>query len=307
MDDTLGPAMRQDWTHHSLPQRLRFGAGAVAELGKALERADAIVSLGGGSSADLSKAVSLFAPGDADLDDDVERPAVLPYVAVPTTYAGAELMPFFGMLDEDARRKRGVQRYDVAPHEVLYDPRLTLTMPRNVSAQTGMNVLAHCVEIAYSPEHTLETEAVALAGTTRIAASLPRVVDAPDDLGARTEMLAGAALGGRPLQNGRMGVHHGLAQLVGARAGIPHGLAKAVLLPHVMHFNADAVPDALAATDAVAALLVRLGLPTRLSDCGVSDDGLQAVGAKCGRNRNVASTPKPVEPDAALALVREAW
>jgi alcohol dehydrogenase class IV len=130
-------------------------------------------------------------------------------------------------------------------------------------------------------------------------------------------MLAGAALGGRALHNGSMGAHHGLAQLVGARTGIPHGLANAILLPHVMRFNADVVPDELAAiaraldaadaAAAVASLLVRLGLPTRLSACGVREEDLQAIAETCALNRNVQSNPKPLDSDSALRLLREAW
>jgi maleylacetate reductase len=362
------------WIHESLPQRIRFGDGSVAQLDEALTEvgasralllaprelvesevgarvtesgtriaavfdgvaphvpiptvraavarareveADAVVSLGGGSSADLGKAVSLFAPGTVDLAMDVTRSVVLPHIAIPTTYSGAELTPFFGMLDPDARRKRGSQRRDLAPRGVLYDPELTLSLPTEVSAQTGVNALAHCVEIAYSPQRTPEAEAVALAGVRHIARALPTVVERPDDRGARTEMLAGACLGGRALQNGRMGAHHGLAQLVGARSGIAHGLANAVLLPHVMRFNEDAVGDALAsvgealgdadASAAVARLLPRLGLPTRLSECGVAEADLGVVAAVCHENRNVASNPKPVSEADALEILRGAW
>ena len=137
-----------------------------------------------------------------------------------------------------------------------------------------MNALAHCVEVVWSPRRTPEAEAVALAGARRIAAAFPLVMDDPGDLAVRAAMLEGAVLGGRCLQNATMGVHHGLAQLVGGRTGIPHGLANAVILPHAIRFNAEAVPDAVAklgealGTDdvagAVAALVVRLGLPTQL-------------------------------------------
>ena len=102
-----------------------------------------------------------------------------------------------------------------------------------------MNALAHCVEVVYSPHRTPEAEAIALAGARRIFNALPLVVDDPDDVDVRASMLEGAALAGRCLQNGTMGVHHGLAQLVGGRTGIPHGLANAVILPHAMRFNAD--------------------------------------------------------------------
>jgi maleylacetate reductase len=280
--------------------------------------ADTVISLGGGSSADLGKAVSHFAPGTAAVTDDVDREVVLRHLAVPTTYSGAELTPFFGMLDPSLQRKRGVQRLELAPGAVLYDPELTLSLPADVSAQTGMNALAHCVEVAYSPDRTPEAEAIALAGIAKIAAALPAVVESPSDLSAREEMLAGSYLAGRALQNGRMGAHHGIAQLVGARSGIPHGLANAVLLPYVMRFNADTVAGEMDAigvalgdrsdpAGAVERLLDRIGLPARLSETGVAIDDLELVAATAKANRNVAANPKPVSEEDILAILREAW
>src|SRR5437870_4989643 len=115
----------------------------------------------------------------------------------------------------------------------------TLGRPIRVSAETGMDALAHGVECAYSRDASPEARAVALACVQRVAAALPDVVDQPDDLGARIALLEGSALGGRCLLNGTLGVHHGLAQLVGGRTGIPHGLASAILLSQVIRFNLE--------------------------------------------------------------------
>src|SRR2546421_2324222 len=175
------------------------------------------------------------------------------------------------MTDPASRRKSGGGGPTIAPVAAVYDPDLTVSTPVRVSAETGMNALAHCVEAAYSPARTPEAEAVALAGIRLIARWLPAVVDDPVDLGARTHMLEGAVLAGRSLQNASMGVHHGLAQLVGGRTGIPHGLANAGILAHAMRFNAGVVSeemrrigDALGDADDPAAagdrLVERLGL-----------------------------------------------
>src|SRR5204862_3393967 len=166
-----------------------------------------------------------------------DRPA-LPHVSIPTTYSGAELTPGFGMTDEHARRKSGSGGPTIAPRAAVYDPVLTLDTPVEVSAETGMNCLAHGVEAVYSPAVTPEAEAIALACITKVAATLPAVVDDPADPEARAAMLLAAVLGGRCLQNATMGVHHGLAQLVGGRTGIAHGLANAVILAHAIRFNA---------------------------------------------------------------------
>jgi maleylacetate reductase len=210
---------------------------AVAQAGA--ERVDGVVSFGGGSCADLAKAVCHAAErarGPAGTYAD--RPA-LPHVSVPTTYSGAELTPFYGMTVDG--RKRGTGAPTLAPLAAVYDPVLTLGMPVRVSAETGMNALAHGVECAYSPNRSPEAEAVALACIERVAGALPAVVDDPGDLVARTAMLAGAVLGGRCLQNAGMGVHHGLSQLLGGRTGLPHGLVNALVLPYAMAFNAPAI------------------------------------------------------------------
>ncbi|MCU0271141.1 MAG: iron-containing alcohol dehydrogenase [Acidimicrobiales bacterium] len=278
---------------------------------------DGVVSFGGGSCADLAKAVCFFreqesgGPGATWAD----RPE-LPHVAVPTTYSGAELTPFFGMTDPHTRTKSGAGGPTIAPLAAVYDPALTVDVPARVSAETGLNALAHCVELAWSPVRTPEAEAVALEGVRRIASALPAVVDDPTDLDARSAMFAGAVLGGRCLQNGSMGVHHGLSQLLGGRTGIPHGLANAIVLPHAVRFNADAVPAEVArigsvlggdAAEAIEALVERLGLPTRLGDVGVDEADLEAVARLSQSNGNVRANPRPVGEDDALAILRAAF
>jgi maleylacetate reductase len=280
---------------------------------------DAVVSFGGGSCADAGKAVNWFT------EQERGRPAAswadrpeLPHVAIPTTYAGAELTPFFGVTDPGTGRKQGAGGPTCAPIAAIYDPALTTSTPARVSAETGMNALAHCVEILWSPTATPEASAIAAAGARAVVDALPRVVDDPGDLGARTDMLGAAVLGGRCLQNGSMGVHHGLAQLVGGRTGIPHGLANAVILAHAVRYNAPAVPDAVrrvgeAVGDAddpagaIEALVAALGLPTTLSAAGVSEDDLEVVARLAPSNGNVAANPRPVSEDDALDILRQAF
>lgn len=284
------------------------------------ERVDAILSFGGGSCADLGKAVCYFTEQErGELGASCfERPA-MPHVAIPTAYSGAEVTAHFGMTDEAARRKTGAGGPTIAPAAVLYDPEVTLDLPARVSAETGMNALAHCIEAAWSPARTVEAEAIALAGAARIHRWLPRVVEQPTDLEARSEMLSGAMLGGRCLQNASMGVHHGLSQLVGGRTGIAHGLANAVILAHAIRFNADiagAVTARLAAcfgrTDGDAAravdeLRARLGLPARLSECGVTAEDLEAVARLSAGNANIARNPKQVSEADARAILEAAF
>jgi maleylacetate reductase len=278
---------------------------------------DLVVSFGGGSCADLGKAVCFFLEQEAGMpgSSHVDRP-VVPHISIPTTYSGAELTPFFGMTDPTTRQKQGAGGPTSAPVVAIYDPDLTASTPARVRAETGMNALAHCVEAAYSPHRTPEAEAVALAGARTIRTALPLAVDEPDDAAARSSMLAGAALAGRSLLNASMGVHHGLSQLVGGRTGIPHGLANAVLLPHAVAFNQPAVPaeverlgDALGgeAVSAIHDLRATLGLPGRLSEVGVDEGDLETVARLSQANANVGRNPRPVSEDDALAILRAAW
>jgi maleylacetate reductase len=221
------------------------------------------------------------------------------------------------MTEETTKRKSGAGGPTIAPAAVVYDVDLTVDLPARISAETGMNALAHCVEAAYSPSRTPEAEAVALAGLARIASALPDVVANPEDVDARRRMQAGAVLAGRCLQNASMGVHHGLAQLLGGRTGIPHGLANALVLSAAVRFNAEAVPEAVAAIgralgsdDAAAAidgLRARLDLPSGLGEVGVDDDDLDAVARLAGGNPSVQSNPRPVSEDDARRILEEAY
>jgi maleylacetate reductase len=278
---------------------------------------DVVVSFGGGSCADLGKAVCFFLEQEAGMPgaSHLDRP-VVPHISVPTTYSGAELTPFFGMTDPATRQKQGAGGPTSAPVVAIYDPELTTSTPPRVRAETGMNALAHCVEAAYSPHRTPEAEAIALAGARTIHEALPRVVADPDDADARGAMLVGAALAGRCLLNASMGVHHGLAQLVGGRTGIPHGLANAILLTHAVAFNAPAVPDEVEqigaalggeAAASIDELRAGLALPGRLSEVGVGEDDLEAVARLSQANQNVARNPRPVSEDDALSSLRAAW
>jgi alcohol dehydrogenase class IV len=280
---------------------------------------DVVVSFGGGSCADLGKAVCFFLEQEAGMPgaSHVDRP-VVPHVSIPTTYSGAELTPFFGMTDPGTRQKQGAGGPTSAPVVAVYDPELTRSTPPRVRAETGMNALAHCVEAAWSPRRTPEAEAIALAGAAAIHRALPAAVARPEDDAASSAMLAGAALAGRSLLNAGMGVHHGLAQLVGGRAGIPHGLANAILLRHAIAFNASAVPDDVArigealgapgdAAGVVDALRSSLGLPGRLSEVGVSQEDLDAVARLSQSNPNVMANPRPVSEDDARSILRAAF
>jgi alcohol dehydrogenase class IV len=284
------------------------------------EEVDAIVSFGGGSCNDLGKAVSFFTeqttghPATSHLD----RP-MLPHVAVPTTWSGAELTPFFGMTDPASGRKTGAGSPTCAPVAAVYDPACVAGLDPAISAGSGMNCLAHGVECAWSPRRTPEAEAIALACVERAVAALPAAVDDPSDADALLRMLEAACLGGRALQNASMGVHHGLAQLLGGRTGIPHGTANGLILAHAVAFNAadpllaaplerigTALGDPGDPAGAVDRLRARLGLPAKLGDLGVTAADIDAVAAEAAGNGNVRNNPRPVSEDDARAILLSA-
>jgi alcohol dehydrogenase class IV len=224
------------------------------------------------------------------------------------------------MTDPSTKRKSGGGSPTCAPVAAFYDPAAVAGLDPAVSAGSGMNCLAHGIEAAWSPRRTPEAEAVALACIARAVDALPAAVDDPDDEDALLRMLEAAALGGRALQNASMGVHHGLAQLLGGRTGIPHGTANALLLAHAVRFNAadpllgtplhrigTALGDPDDPAGAVDRLRERLGLPGRLSEVGVTDEDLEAVAAQAPSHPTIQSNPRPVDEADAKAILEAAF
>jgi alcohol dehydrogenase class IV len=300
----------------------------VAALAAANE-ADALLALGGGSAIGLAKAVSLSleAPGGVPLPNAQPR---VPVAAIPTTYAGSEMTAVVGVTEPDnAGGARKVTRSDprLAPKLVVYDPLLTLDLPPEITAATGINALAHCVEAVYSTTRNPLSTAAALAGAGYIARALPVCVAEGNNLSARAEMLLGAHLAGASLATVSMGLHHGLCHVLGGTVGVPHGVANAIILPHAMRFNLDTVTPELAqigrainaappaadasaaeaAIESVARLVSRLGLPQRLRDAGVPRADLLRLAALAAQSGAVRANPKPVTVADAERLFAEAW
>lgn len=269
-------------------------AAVVADLG-----ADGCVAVGGGSTIGLGKALAL-------------RHA-LPILAVPTTYAGSEMTPIWG-LTEDGRKQTGRDRA-VLPRSVLYDPELTLTLPPAVSGPSGLNAIAHAVEALYAPDGSPLVAAMAEQGVRDLAAALPHVVSAPSGLGARTQALQGAWLCGACLGATTMGLHHKLCHVLGGMLDLPHAETHAIVLPHVARYNLAVAPGAdavlrraLGTPDVPAALAelgARVGVPDGLGALGVDRSDLARVAdevlAAPYRNPRTPTRPE-VE-----ALLEAAW
>jgi maleylacetate reductase len=248
---------------------------------------DGILAVGGGSAIDTGKAAS--AASD------------LPLVSVPTTYSGAEWTRFFGIRTPDRRQVGGGS--GARPAGIVYDPELTLALPRSESGGTAMNALAHCVEALYPGD--LE---VARKGAAGIDWYLPRVLEDGRDLTARRGLLQAAADAGAALAERGLYLGHAMAQAAGGRYGLPHGAMNALCLPAAMRFNADTVPDAMTAVSVERVeQLARLGGFERLRDFGVPEDDLDELGEAAAERPGAKANPKAVTATQVAELYRSIW
>ena len=267
----------------------------VAAAAAAAEGADGLVGLGGGSAIDTSKAVSA-ATG-------------LRLVTVPTTYAGAEWTPHYGVRDEERGVKTGGSGANTVA--VVYEPSLTLDLPRAETVGTAMNALAHCAEALYAGP--LED---ALVGAGLIATWLPVVASDGHGLEARTRLLEGAMHAGMALAERGLFLGHAMAQALGGRYGLPHGAMNALCLPPALRFNEPAVPDAVAAFAAAVGAsdaprkvdeLARLGDFGRLRDFGVPEGELPEVAALAAERPGARNNPRPATAADVEELLRSIW
>jgi maleylacetate reductase len=253
-------------------------------------------------------------------------------IAIPTTYAGSEMTAVYGVTHsrENPPRKVTVSDPKIAPKLVIYDPQLTLKLPPEMTASTGINGLAHCIEALYSVTRHPVSTAAAIEGIRHISNSLFRCYTDGDNLDARTEMLLGAHLAGLSLASVSMGLHHGLCHVLGGSANVPHGIANSIVLPHAIRFNADVVaPQLIPAAEAMGIstngnsltvamealaqsifeLIGKMNLPQCLREAGVSlrESDLPRLGQLASQNRTVQNNPKPITKEQIETLLRNAW
>jgi len=273
---------------------------AVAETGlkAALEtKADGIVAVGGGAAIGLAKAIALQ--------------TALPILAVPTTYSGSEATPIYGMTD--GQRKITGRDAKVVPRTILYDPDLTSGLPAAVSAASGMNAIAHCVEALWVDGRTPITVGLASEAMRRFAQGLPVVVVDGSNAAARADCLIAAWLAGTVLCAGAA-LQHKLAHVLGG-LGLPHAEAHAIILPHVMRFNLEAAPEAkrrlaeaLGAgdpADAIARMLKKFPIPERLREIGFDLGKTEFIADEVAAGAIVA--PRPATAGAVRDLLAAAY
>ena len=250
-------------------------ATAARELARRIG-ADCLLSIGGGSTTGTAKAIALELP--------------LPIVAVPTTYAGSEMTPIWGLTE--AQRKKTGTSVDVLPKVVVYDPELTISLPPFITGPSAMNAMAHCVEAFYAPGANPITSLLAEEGIRALARGVPVAVTSPEDLEGRSKIFYGAYLAGAALAVAGAGIHHKICHILGGAYDLPHAKMHTVVLPHAVAFNEPAIPEVMervagalgewgknGAATGLYDLTESIKAPTTLKDIGMKEENLdQAVG-----------------------------
>lgn len=305
-------------------------AAAAASFG-----ATGVIGLGGGSSLDVAKLAALLAVGRETLAGvyGVGRAVGprLPLMLAPTTAGtGSEVTPI-AIVTTGASQKLGVVSPLLLPDIALLDPELTYGLPPHVTAATGIDAMVHAIEAhaSASANRNPVSQALAREALRLIGPALERAVHHGHDAEARGRMLLGAMLAGQAFANAPVAAVHALAYPIGGHFHVPHGLSNALMLSHVLRFNAVTAAGAYAEVascvfphlaeagtqaraamlaDELAGLSVRCGLAQRLRDVGVPEDALPMLAADAMRQtRLLVNNPRPLtEPDA-LALYRQAW
>ncbi len=273
-------------------------ARQAREVARSLD-ADCAVAIGGGSTTGLGKAIALDSG--------------LPIIAVPTTYAGSEMTPIYGITEAGLKKTGRDPR--VLPRTVLYDPELTLGLPVAMSVTSGINAIAHAAEGLYSADGNPIMDLMAEEGIAAIARSLPAIKADPGGVEARSQALYGAWLCGTVLGNVGMALHHKLCHTLGGSFNLPHAETHTVVLPHALAYNATAAPAAMEriaralgtadAAQGVFDLARRNGAPTALRDIGLRAADVDRACEIALQNQY--PNPRPLQAAAIRQLLDDAF
>ena len=262
-------------------------------------KADCIVSIGGGSTTGLGKAIAYRTD--------------LPQIVIPTTYAGSEATPILGQTA--GGQKTTLKSDKVLPEVILYDVDLTMTLPDRITITSGLNAIAHAVEALYSPESNPMIDMLAEQGIAAIARALPIIHNDPTNKEARSDALFGAWACGTCLGAVGMSLHHKLCHTLGGSFDMPHAETHTVILPHVVVYNEPGAKEAIAKvaralrTDNAARglydLARNLSAPYSLKELGFKEDDIPRAADIASK----APYPNPVklEREKILTLLQNAW
>ena len=298
--DAIAAGLPVAWRHDDVIMHVPVEVAARARAEAERNGIDALVCVGGGSTTGLAKAIALTSG--------------LPIIAVPTTYAGSEATPVWG-LTEGAQKTTGTD-LRVLPKVIIYDAALTTSLPVGMSVASGLNALAHCVDAMWGPNADPINAALAAEGIRVLAAGLPMVVADPADLDGREQILYAAYLSAAAFASAGSGLHHKICHVLGGKYNLPHAQTHATVLPYVLAFNGPAAPDAerrIAAAfgadraiDGLQAFRRELDAPHALRDYGLAEDSIAAA-ADAILPSVPPSNPRPVTAGDLRALLRAAW
>lgn len=292
---------------------------------------DIVVAAGGGSVIDAGKAMAGMATNPGSVREYLEGRGIskrpLPFIAIPTTAGtGAEVTKNAVLTNREEGYKRSIRHRWLIPAVALVDPELTLTVPPEITASTGMDTLAQLIEPLVSRKGTPITDALAIHGIGLVRRSLRNAVRDGTDMRSRTDMSLASLLSGMALANSGLGAAHALSHPLGAHLGIPHGCGCAILLPHVMEFNIAAAAEKYAsiaralgedvhglsqqraaeqAVEFVKHLSRDIGIPACLSGLGVGENDLPML-ARESHGSSLSGNPVEASDGDLVEILRKA-
>lgn len=318
--------------HHLTPNPKDVEAEAGFEA-YAANGCDALVAVGGGSCIDAAKAVAILTGSSGRILDyegvDAVTSPIPPMVMVPSTGgSGADVSQFCVVTDTRLRRKATIGGRALVPDISITDPRLLTTMSPELTAHTGLDALSHAIESAVSEAADFLTREHSLAAIRGIVEHLPAAVEDDWNLVAHEGTARASLQAGLAFTNALLGATHAISHQIGGATDLPHGLLNAVLMPHIMRFNAEthaeryvevaaalgvatqglAAPDAAeAAVAKVEALARRLGIPEGLRELGVDLADFDRYAANALRDAYITTNPRPVGEDDVKGICKAAW
>ena len=260
--------------------------------------ADCLVALGGGSTTGLGKALTYRTD--------------LPQIVVPTTYAGSEVTPILGQTEKGAKTTLRDPR--VLPEVVIYDPELTLGLPVGMSVTSALNAVAHAAEGLYAEDRNPISTLIAVEGMRAIREGLPVIVADPANGAARADALYGSWLCGTVLGTVGMALHHKICHTLGGSFDTPHAETHAIMLPHTVAYNAEAVPELLAPVTELFGsspggglydFAASIGAPQRLKDLGLNEADLDRAAEMA--TKSPYWNPRPIDRPSMRKLLQDAW
>jgi alcohol dehydrogenase class IV len=291
---------------------------------------DGVIAIGGGSALDVGKCIA-FMSGQTrpvwDFEDigdwwtRADPAGIAPIVALPTTAGtGSEVGRAAVLTDERSHEKKIIFHPLMLPKVVISDPLLTVGLPPKLTAWTGMDALAHCLEAFCAPGFHPLADGIAVEGMRLVKAYLPRAVRDGKDVEARSRMLAAASMGAAAFQKG-LGAIHSISHPVGALYDTHHGMTNGVVMPYVLVFNRPAIEDRMAylarvlalpgdgfdaVLDWIIAFRKELFIPDRLADLGVPEADLETLSEKAMRDPSTGGNPVPMTVESFRKLIRAA-